>query len=312
MKAAIIDLGTNTFNLAVGERISGKLQLLRTDSIGVGLGKGGIQLGIITRDAEHRAMQALAELQQKAQEAGAQQLMAIGTSAMRMARNAIELQNRCLQELGFPIQIIDGMREAEYIFEGVKASGALNEHSDYLLMDIGGGSVEFIHSQAAKAVWKISLEIGMARLNELFPMNDLPEAALLEEAKDWLWQQLDPLNNYLQNLNHIQLCGSAGSFDTLVALQNQGPSQQTVNLLQKSVFDLWHTRLLQMPRQERAALPGMKPIRVDMMVYAMLLIKLVNDAIGAGNISTSAWSLREGALIRLLQNMHEPNYTAPI
>ena len=182
----------------------------------------------------------------------------------------------------------------------MKASAALDQEADYLLMDIGGGSVEFIHSQKAEAVWKISLEIGMARLNELFPLNDPPEAAMLDAATAWLRERLDPLFSYLQNQKQMTLCGSAGSFDTLIALQHKGTQYEMVSELSKADFSYWRENLWQMPRKTRAALPGMKPIRVDMLVYALLLIGLVNDALGGGAIRTSSWSLREGALLELL------------
>jgi exopolyphosphatase/guanosine-5'-triphosphate,3'-diphosphate pyrophosphatase len=137
---AVIDLGTNTFNLAVGQRSAAGLQLLHTQSLPVGLGKGGIQRGIITSEAQMRALDALQQLQQQALAQGATQLVAIGTSALRNASNAGELVAAAQAQLDLPLRIIDGLTEADYIWQGVRHSGALSDRPS-LVVDIGGGSV---------------------------------------------------------------------------------------------------------------------------------------------------------------------------
>lgn len=302
LRAAVIDLGTNTFNLAIGQYdpVAG-LALLHTESIGVGLGRGGIQEGLLTEEALQRAMEALAVFQQRALAQGAQRIEAIGTSAMRNARNAKVLQQKAAEQLNLHIQIIDGQQEAGLIYKGVQASGALGAEPT-LIMDIGGGSVEFIHGSKTELLWKTSLEIGMARLNALFPLPDPIQPEVLVASENWLRAQLQPVLDRIKSHQIRLLTGSAGSFDTLIDLQNGGrpPAHARWNRLGMADFQHWHNVLLHATRSERAALPGMKPIRVDMMVYAMLLIRLVVEAMESAEIVCCSWSLREGALVSAL------------
>jgi exopolyphosphatase/guanosine-5'-triphosphate,3'-diphosphate pyrophosphatase len=297
---ALIDLGTNTFNLAVGQLEQGRLQLVHTQSEAVGLGRGGIQRGIITPEALERAQAALIKLTTLARQYGAVRLQAIGTSALRNASNANQLQAWCLQQLGLELLIVNGEREAQFIFSGVKHSGCLGKRPT-LLLDIGGGSVEYIYANQQQPIWARSLEMGMARMHALFPLTDPPNTHLLAEVNAWIEGQLAPMEAQLRELAPCALLGSAGSFDTLLALAGT-PLQQAKGhgLLRGLAFDAWHQRLWQMPRTEREQLPGMKPIRVDMMLYATALISRVKSLLQAEEVEVCGWSLREGALVELL------------
>ena len=301
LRAAVIDLGTNTFNLAVGQRGATGLELLHTESLAVGLGRGGIEAGTITAEAMQRALDALAALQACAKTWEVAEITAIGTSALRNADNAGTLQRLALAQLGLQLQIIDGLREADLIYRGVQASGALDQQ-DSLLIDIGGGSVEFIHGNRDAAHWQTSLEIGMARLHARFPLPDPITAEVLTASEAWLRERLGPVIERIQSQHIRLLAGSAGSFDTLIDLQNGGdlPAHPRWNALPMADFQHWYDVLLGASRAERAALPGMKPIRVDMMVYALLLIRLLAEATGAQEIQCCRWSLREGALVSAL------------
>lgn len=298
---AVIDLGTNTFNLAVGQRSAAGLQLLHTQSLPVGLGKGGIQRGLITSEAQMRALDALQQLQQQALAQGATQLVAIGTSALRNASNAGELVAAAQAQLDLPLRIIDGLTEADYIWQGVRHSGALSDRPS-LVVDIGGGSVEFLYATRSQVLWKSSLEIGIARLGELYPLTDPLLPQTLAQSETWLRERLHPVIDLIRSERIAQLCGSAGSFDVLIDLEAaaQGFTPARYNPLPIDRFMHWHERLLTSDRAQRKALPGMKPNRKEMIVYALLLIRLLTDAIQPEFIQCASWSLREGALAELV------------
>jgi exopolyphosphatase/guanosine-5'-triphosphate,3'-diphosphate pyrophosphatase len=298
---AVIDLGTNTFNLAVGKKTATGFELLHTHSLPVGLGRGGIQRQLITAEAQERALDALQQLQQQALDFGASKMVAIGTSALRNASNAGTLIAAANQQLGLPLRIIDGLTEADYIWQGVRGSGALGDQPS-LVVDIGGGSVEFLYATRSQVLWKSSLEIGIARLGELYPLTDplLPET--LAQSETWLRERLHTVIDLIRSERIERLCGSAGSFDVLMDLEGaaRGFVPATANQLPIDRFMYWYERLLTSNRAQREALPGMKPNRKDMIVYALLLIRLLTDAIRPQHISCSTWSLREGALGELL------------
>jgi len=298
---AVIDLGTNTFNLVVGEGNGNARRIVHQSSVGVGLGKDGIQAGEISTAAFERGLAAFADLYDKAREKGATTIKAIGTSALRNARNGVEFRDKLLKNHGVDLRIINGLEEARLIWEGVRHSGAL-ENKPQLLIDIGGGSVEFIICTDRQMLWEQSIEIGMARINELFPLNDPIDAANIAAVDTWLREKIHPVFDAVQRYDIGQLVGSAGSFDTLSELdaqhKNQGYLWSHSNswALHHEDFSRVYNQLLHSDRAERAALPGMPTIRVDMIVYAVVLIRLLADRLRSYNIVCSRYSLREGVL----------------
>src|SRR5690606_25697024 len=112
------------------------------------------------------------------------------------------------------VNVINGDHEAQLIYEGIKLSGSLNG-TTALMMDIGGGSVEFIIGNEKEAFWKRSFEIGGQRLLDLFPYHDpiLPEE--VDQLNTFLSKQLAPLVEAIEHFKPAQLVGASGTFDTL-------------------------------------------------------------------------------------------------
>lgn len=138
MIRAVIDLGTNTFNLLVVEMQSeGYPKVLHRERRGVSLGMGGITKGLLHPDAMKRGMDCLTAYQAIAHQLNVEKIRAIGTSALRDAANAGEWIEEIRQELGIQIEIISGMEEARMIFNGVSMSKQLSDSG--LIMDIGEG-----------------------------------------------------------------------------------------------------------------------------------------------------------------------------
>lgn len=298
---AVIDLGTNTFNLVVGEGNGHARRIVHQSSLAVGLGKDGIQAGEISPPVYARGLAAFAELYQLAREKGATNIQAIGTSALRNARNGQQFSGDLLQQYKLSLRIISGVEEARLIWEGVRHSGAL-ENQPQLLLDIGGGSVEFIICTDRQIFWEQSIEIGMARLNELFPLSDPVDAASIAAADTWLREKIHPVFAAIEKYDIRQLVGSAGSFDTLSEMDAHRKSQlylwshSNSWALERDDFNALYNQLLLADRAERLGLPGMQPIRVDMIVYAVILIRLLADRLKTNNIICSRFALREGVL----------------
>jgi len=298
---AVIDLGTNTFNLVVGEGNGHTRRIVHQSSIAVGLGQGGIQSGEISPAAFERGLDAFAALFHLAREKGAKTVQAIGTSALRNAKNGQLFKLALHEKHQVDLKIINGSEEALLIWEGVRHSGALENHSQ-LLIDIGGGSVEFIICTDRQIVWKQSIEIGMARLNALFPISDPPDAATIAAADTWFREKIHPVFDAIQHFDIRRLVGSAGSFDTLSELDADHKNQRYLWKhgnswsLSREDFNALYNKLLLASRAERLSMPGMQPIRVDMIVYAVILIRLLADRSKTENIVCSRFALREGVL----------------
>ena len=142
-KIGIIDLGTNTFNLLLAEVKEQNYTIFYKTKIAVKLGEGGITKGFIAQAPYKRGIKALTQYKAKLTEENITEFYAVATSAIRSAENGADFVNEVQDTLGILINVIDGDTEADLIYQGVKQAMNL-EDSPKLIIDIGGGSTEFI------------------------------------------------------------------------------------------------------------------------------------------------------------------------
>ncbi|RFS14221.1 phosphatase [Emticicia sp. C21] len=302
MKLAIIDLGTNTFHLLIVENN----QKLYKESIPAKIGKGGISQGIISEEGIQRALGVLKHFKEiiDKHEISTENIFAIGTSAVRNAGNKEEFIAKVAQETDINIQEISGDKEAELIYYGIKEALQINETS--MIMDIGGGSVEFIICNHDKIFWKQSFEIGGQRLMDRFMKNDPISMRSVQQMDDYFREKLLPLANACHQYAPQTLIGSSGSFDTLVDMffmKEKGelpPSDQVGFEYSLMEFYRAYDELLFKSHEERMAIPGMIELRVDMIVVAVCLIKYIIQTFEITHIRVSNYSLKEGILAKIL------------
>ena len=311
MKQAIIDLGTNTFHLLIAEKHGTAYRTLFRESRPAKIGQAGINQGIITEEGIRRALGVLTYFRQVLDQfaVAPEQVIATGTSAIRVARNQQAFIDRVQQETGIPIRVISGEQEAEYIYKGVRVAGALDD-ATALVMDIGGGSVEFILGNQSRIFWKQSFEIGGQRLRERFMSGDPISPGSISRMHDYFQEQLLPLTNAMHQYQptagpSLRLVGSSGSFDTLVDMwfmHEQGhlpDPEQTTFTLPIDEFYRAYELLITRNHVERMQIPGMIELRVDMIVVAVCLIDYILKTYGISGIRTSTYSLKEGVLASL-------------
>ncbi|MCP9746936.1 phosphatase [Lacihabitans sp. CS3-21] len=299
MKKAVIDLGTNTFHLMIFE---GKNILFKT-SIASKIGQGGINQGIITEEGIQRALNVLNIFKQKLIEfeVNTENVFAFGTSAIRNAKNQSELLERVKKETDINITVIDGDKEAELIYKGV--SQAVKVDKNALIVDIGGGSVEFILCNPDKILWKRSFEIGGQRLMERFMKKDKISHTEMSRLDEYLRQELLSLTNAVHQYQPEVLIGSSGSFDTLNDMlywKNTGSFAPTdIVGFDYPISEFWKAfeQLAFANHEERMQIGGMIPLRVDMIVVAVCLIKFVLQTYNIQEIKISNYALKEGAFL---------------
>src|SRR4051812_26505417 len=171
MKIAIIDLGTNTFNLLVVEVSERGFKEIYGTKLSVKLGEGGINKNYITAKAFERGIDALKKYKKTIRRYKAERVVALATSAIREASNGDKFINRVKVETGISIKKISGNEEAGLIYLGVRKAVKMSDKKS-LIMDIGGGSTEFIIADERKIYWKKSFLLGAARLLEKFNPSD--------------------------------------------------------------------------------------------------------------------------------------------
>jgi exopolyphosphatase/guanosine-5'-triphosphate,3'-diphosphate pyrophosphatase len=300
MRKAVIDLGTNTFHLFIVEINEKELKALYKEKIAVKLGQNGISKGKIAPDAIKRALHTLGIYKSIIDQFEVQEVIGIATSAIRSAKNGQALVNQIFEETAIHIEVIPGDREAELIYKGVKAAMPLGSENQ-LIMDIGGGSVEFIIGNDQDILWKQSFEIGAQRLLDQFHTTDPMPTESLDAIFDFLDRELAPLRAAIKAYRPQSLIGCSGTFDTLCEIyraENKLPESKNATV-QSLPFDAYrdiHRELLIKNKEERLAIPGMVSMRVDMIVVASCLISYVTEHLQTERIMASAYALKEGLL----------------
>mgnify|MGYP000032351820 CR=1 FL=1 len=297
---AIIDLGTNTFHLLI---VNDKDEVLLKISNAAKIGMGGIQKGIITPEGIERALKVLKEFKEEITKFGIEtnQIFAFGTSALRSASNKQEVLDVIKKEVDIEVQVISGEREAELIYDGVKQAVTISKPS--LIIDIGGGSVEFIICNHGGILWKQSFEIGGQRLMDMFYKSDPISHNSIEKLTDYVREKLLPLANACHQYSPTTIVGSSGSFDTLNSMYYYEETGEGVpidligNDYPIEAFYKAYEKLLTKNREERLALPGMVELRVDMIVVAVCLIKYILQTFNISKIKVSKFAMKEGILL---------------
>jgi exopolyphosphatase / guanosine-5'-triphosphate,3'-diphosphate pyrophosphatase len=303
-KAAVIDMGTNTFHLLLVELNGVGFKTIYKEKIPVKIGQGGISQNQIAPEAQKRAFHTLKHFKNLIDGEQIDQVFAFATSAVRNAENGPEFVKKVKDEIGIHINVISGEEEAQLIYEGINLSGSLNGQTS-LIMDIGGGSVEFIIGTSKEVFWKRSFEIGGQRLLDAFHYHDpiLPEE--VEKLESYCQEKLQPLLEAIAHFKPTVLVGASGTFDTLTDIYYESMLQ--CKLTGVHVFELPRIefeRIFEMlktkNREERLHIPGMIAMRVDMIVVASCLIEFILRYIKVEEIVCSFYSLKEGAVSRLL------------
>jgi exopolyphosphatase/guanosine-5'-triphosphate,3'-diphosphate pyrophosphatase len=297
-RVAILDLGTNTFHLLIAETTP--VTILRRERIAVKIGAGGINNNLITQEATARAVAAIGTFNRIIGEANVDEVCAIGTSALRNAKNGNEVVAQIKRETGISVRVISGDEEALLIYYGVRSAVTLAPIPS-LIVDIGGGSVEFIIGNQREVFWRQSFEIGAQRLLERFQKHDPILPAELNETKSFLARQLVPLATALQRFNPGDFVGSSGTFDTLSEiyhLRNEIPYAPDLPETRLTVESFRETfaELVVKNRSERLRIDGMIEMRVDMIVVACCLIEYLLGLHSFTGIRVSTYSLKEGVL----------------
>ncbi|MCD8739437.1 exopolyphosphatase [Mucilaginibacter roseus] len=306
-RIAVMDLGTNTFHLLITEGSIADHVVLEHEHIAVKLGEGGINKGTIQPEAFARGLSTMQQFKKLIDKHQVDHVRAIATSALRNAGNGHDFIQQVKGITGIHIEIIDGDTEAGLIYEGIKASGCLSANNT-LIMDIGGGSVEFILGNNNGITWKQSFEIGAARLMDKFHQTDpIPQASIVD-LNNYLDDNLEPLFQAAEHLKVNKLIGSSGAFETFTALIEK-PKNPNFKLKDVRNYDFDYEYLTKVTddiisssHDERATNPAINPVRVDMIVVASLITRFVMRRLDIHDVAMSTYSLKEGVLAQELAN----------
>ena len=305
-RIAIIDLGTNTFNLLIAEiQEGGNWSQLFASSIPVKLGQGGMARNAIAWDRFVRGVDAMMIHQRTIANYRCAETHAFATSAIREAKNGKEFVDAIKAKTGISVKVIGGQIEAELIHLGVIQSiPAIDE--PVVIMDIGGGSTEFIISYKGNIKWKESFPLGVARMSEILDLPDPIGKAGKKELENVLFSALDPFWEAVNEFKPHILVGASGSFSTFkkTLAYQQGliddVFENSCCQFDISKFKALTKKLCELDYISRLKIPGMHPMRADSIQLSAVFAAYIIDRLQIQKVFQSDYALKEGALHRLL------------
>lgn len=298
-RKAVIDMGTNTFNLLIAELIDKDWRFILKREVPVFIGKGSMQKKMIQEDAMQRAWNCLDQFKNDITIHSVDNCFVFATSAIRNANNAQFFCDALFQRYQWEISVISGTEEAEAIYFGAKSSIPFTDQT-FLVMDIGGGSVEFIIGNSNEIFWKKSFECGGSRLLEKFPLSNPAIDAELNVIRNYLKNELSELSNIINNHHPAFWIGTAGAFDTLksvieakgsIALPKFGMASYLCKYDQLNIFI---SSILSSTYEERITIKGLPEFRIEMILYGALLMEFTSQLMKDKDLVVSEYALKEG------------------
>ncbi len=300
-RCAFIDIGTNAILCLIVElRDTGRFRVLEDLAEIPRLGEGVDRTERIGSAGEQRSVEALESYLSQCRSLDVKEIIAVGTSALRDARNSGAVRARLCTRLGLEIRVISGEEEAAYSFLSVQRGLPLGGR-ELLVIDVGGGSTEFIRGNDSGMAEALSVDLGAVRLTERLLRSDPVER---EEYKAMVAQidaQLATLSDrWLQSGASLTLVGIAGTFTTLAAVEKK-LTRYSHSEVHGSRLTLAEVRrqvrlFLDKSIAERKTIPGLEPKRADVILAGACLIERIMTFFHAPEVIVSDQGVRYGLL----------------
>lgn len=312
-RVAAFDLGTNSFHLLIAlideQHQEVRIERRRREFVFLGRELRG-EPPQFSEEGMTRALEVLRQFVRDARQAGAETLLACGTEAFRRAANAAVFSEAIRHELGIEVRLLSGAEEARLIHEGVKHGLPLPDEP-YLVMDIGGGSVEFIWGERGEVRYLFSVPLGVTLLQQRFPEPDPLSPAVIEQIQALVRETLAPHLSALPREAIRYLIGASGTFKTLGRLvahhAGDGAAAQTIHGYRfgPMLFHSVYQKLITLPLPARLQLKGMQAERAPLLPYGAIVTHEVLRHFPIQTITISEYALREGMIHDFAQQLFE-------
>jgi len=305
LRAAAIDIGTNSTRLLIAEKNKGGINILNRSLEITRLGEGVDKSLLLNEKAVKRVLRALNNFREKLLKYNVKNIKIVGTSALRDVKNAEVLSERMKEKFGMELEIISGEKEAELNYKGAAA----DLENKFLLLDIGGGSTEFIWPKKDRKlqdslIFK-SLDIGCVRMTERFVKNP---ALILPD------REAESIAKYTSNLlkeNEINISsdffirGVGGTITTLAAiklsLEKYDSSQiESIRLTTDDLFSIY-SKLKNVSLNKREKITGLQPKRADIITAGVIILITVLKHLDVNKISVSDRDILYGLIFEQLK-----------
>ena len=293
---AALDLGSNSFHMLIAEKSGNSFKVIERFSEKVQLGEGVATTGKVCEIARARAVVCLADFREAINRYPITAIAAVGTKTFRTASNIGPLL-RDAEKLGFNIEIVSGEREAQLIYSGV-SSNLPNDNQQRLVIDIGGGSTEFIVGFNRTPLLLRSLDLGCVSWHDRFFSSDTVEKDDFREAMIAAREHIYLNQRQLSAVGWENVYASSG---TAKMLSNIAKEQKyTDGTLTMDALKNIRDDALAFPRVYQIELPGLKSSRQNVLLPGLAIMMAIMKELGIPAIRYNKTALREGLLLELL------------
>jgi exopolyphosphatase/guanosine-5'-triphosphate,3'-diphosphate pyrophosphatase len=309
LRLAAIDVGSNSIHMIVAQAdADGGITTLWRLKEPVGLGRLSFPSRRLSAEAMSRAISVLERFQQAAQQRQAEKIVAVATSAVREAENGGDLIERVRRQLGLYIRVVSARDEARLIYLAVRHAISLRSQP-HLMIDIGGGSVEFVVGDDKQASLLESRKLGAARMTARYvksdPISDADHQHLLKHYD----KELAPLVEQIEALRPVKAIGTSGTLENLATMCGSEPSHNGAEhpqVIERARLEKLLAQLLESRSKDRAKIRGLDDQRKDQIVAGAVLVNELFKRLRLKRIEICPSALREGILLDYLSR-HLPD-----
>lgn len=305
MKIGTIDIGTNSMRLLIADYIDGKIQNRRKWVNTTRIGQGVDKEGYICEEAIQRNIDGLKDFAQICKENNCQQIYCMGTSALRDSKNGAYFVELAKKEANINVEIISGEEESNLGFSGV--SEVLESNEDILVLDIGGGSTEFILGDKSGISFAKSENVGAVRMTEKFLAKDPIDNDEFEAMSKFIENEIEETINYIKGKNIDKLVGIGGTITSLSAM-NQELEVYSMEKIHNSEITLEEVKIVlqnltKLTLSDKKSLKGLQPKRADIITAGVKILEIIMEKLELETIIVSEYDNLEGLMCQKSKKM---------
>ncbi len=300
---AAIDLGSNSFHMVLAKVDHGEIRILERLGEKVQLAAGLNEQGDLSEEAMQRGIDCLRRFAQLTNGLPEGAVRIVGTNALREARNRAQFMRQVRQIIGHRVDVVSGREEARLIYLGVAHTQA-DDAGKRLVVDIGGGSTEFIVGERFESILRESLQMGCVSFTRLYFPDGKVTPGRYAQAYTAARLELMQIEQAIQRLGWQEAVGASGTIRTIrQCIQSAGRSQDE---LTPEGLGWLKRKLFKAGQVDKLDIPGLKPDRRPILPAGLAILEAIIDALGVQVMSHSEGALREGVLYDLLgRHRHE-------
>lgn len=307
MKIGTIDIGTNSMRLLTAQYKDGKIidrkKYVNTTRIGQGVDSNGY----ISKEAIDRNIQVLKEFKAICDEYKCDSICCMGTSALRDSKNSDEFVELAKNEANVDVEIITGDRESNLGFLGVLEGLESGDSEEILVIDIGGGSTEFIVGDKDGVAFCKSENVGALRLTEKFFENEIVSDEELDKTIDFINQTIQGTIDIVKSRNVKKLVGIGGTVTSVSAINQKLEVYSMEKVHNSKICKKELDQILQMLKnmtlEDKKRLKGLQPKRADIITAGVVILDIIMEKLEINEIIVSEYDNLEGLMCQIAKKM---------